>query len=901
MLDRRTETEALDRLLDAVRTGRSQALVLRGDAGIGKTLLLEYLVEHSSAHRVERATGIQAESELAFAALHQLCAPMLGWVDGLPGPQRDALHVAFGLSSGPAPDRFLVGLAVLGLLSEVASERALVCVVDDAQWLDQASAQALAFVARRLVAESVALVFAVRPSTHPTALDGLPVLEIHGLSGVAARELLDSVLPGPMDDRVRDRILAETRGNPLALLELPKALTRTELAEGFSPALAQPLPRQIERTYQDRLARLDAETSRLLLVAAVEPLGDPVLLWRAAELLGISVTAAAPATEAGLMDIDTRVRFRHPLVRSAIYRAASPEDRRRAHWALAEVTDPDADPDRRAWHAAQATAGPDDDVAAELERRAGRAQARGGFAAAAAFLERAAELSVGPEPRARRALAAAQAMHEAGSPVVASRLLSLADAGPLDKLARAQVELLRGHISLTVNRGKEAPPLLLNAARQLETLDVALARETYLDALLATMFAGTLATGATVRAMAEAARSAPPAPDPPRCVDLLLDGLAVRFTDGYAAALPILRRALAAYQEQDLSPGDLRWLWLAHIMAGNMWDEQTMDTERHLRLVRDSGALTTLQLALTSRIGSMVYAGELTAAEALCMELLAAAEATGIPAASYGPLLLAAWRGREVDASTLIETTTAEVLRRGEGFGLTIIGSATAVLNNSLGRYEEALTAARSAAEQPPVMGVEPWLVLVELIEAATRRGRGPVAAEALDRLTDTTQASHTDWALGLEARSRALLSQGPAAEAAYQEAMERLGRTRVRGEYARALLLYGEWLRRERRRMAAREQLRTAYEMFTAMGMEAFAQRTARELRATGETARKRTVETGAQLTPQETQIVTLVREGLSNSEIGARLFISPRTVEWHLGRIYDKLHITSRRQLVR
>jgi DNA-binding CsgD family transcriptional regulator len=875
--------------------------VVRGEPGVGKTALLDYLVETASECRVARAAGVQSEMELAFAGLHQLCVPMLDRLERLPGPQQDALRTAFGMSAGPAPDRFLVGLAVLGLLAEVAQDKPLVCVVDDAQWLDRASLQTLAFVARRLVAESVALVFAVRGLDAVRELTDLAELVISGLPDKHARAVLCSALSGPVDHRVIDRIVAETRGNPLALLELPRALTPAELAGGFGLPGTQALPGWIEESYRRRLEDLPAETQRLLLVAAADPLGDPSLVWQAAQRLGISPDAATSAGSAGLLEIGARVRFHHPLVRSAVYRASSVEERQGAHLALAQATDAQADPDRRAWHAARATSGPDEDIAAELERSASRARARGGLAAAAAFLERAAELTLDPARRAERALAAAQVMHQAGDPEATLRLLNLAETGTLDKLRHAQVELLRAQVALTVNRGREAPPLLLGAAKELEPLDPRLARETYLDALLAAMFAGSLATCGGVRRAAKAAREAPPSAQPPAAADLLLDGLAIRFTNGYAAGMPLLRRALDAFRRLDLAEEQLRWLWLAHITAGNLWDEATLNTSRHLQLARDSGALTTLPLALTSRIGAHVYVGELAEAEGLLEELEAVSEATRIPVAPYGALLLAAWRGQEAETFELIAATTTEALRRGEGFGLIITGAANALLCNSLGRYPDALRAAQQASEHPPVMGVEPWLVLVELIEAASRGGKPERAVDAHQRLIETTQASGTEWALGVEARSRALLSGGPDAEAAYREAIDRLSRTRIRGELARAHLLFGEWLRRERRRMDAREQLRVAQEMFTTMGMEAFAQRAARELVATSETARKRSVETSNELTAQEAQITRLVREGLTNPEIAARLFISARTVEWHLSRIFSKLNIASRRQLYR
>jgi DNA-binding CsgD family transcriptional regulator/tetratricopeptide (TPR) repeat protein len=904
LLDRRTECAALERLLEDVRLGKSRALVVWGEAGTGKTTLLEHLVERATAARVARAAGVQSEMELAFAGLHQLCAPMLDWAEGLPGPQRDALRTAFGLSPGPPPDRFLLGLAVLGLLAEAARERPLVCVVDDAQWLDQASVQALAFAARRLVAESVALVFAVRGQAEVAELAGVEQLVVEGLSEADARELLDSVLHGPVDDRVRDRIVAETRGNPLALLELHRGLTSAELAGDFWPARRAALPRQIETSYRQRLAQLEAGTLRLLLVAAVEPLGDPVLVWRAAERLGIGVKAAAPAAEAGLLEIGARVRFRHPLLRSAIYRAASPEERLEVHHALAEATDAAIDPDRRAWHAAQAAAEPDEDVAAELERSADRARARGGLAAEAAFLERAAELTPDPARRSRRSLDAAQATHRAGAPDAALRLLSLAEAGPLDKLHRARADLLRGQIAFTAGPACDAAPLLLNAAQQLEPLDVRLARGTYLEAIWAAWFTGRLASGGNMPDAAQAARAAPPAPPPPRAVDLLLDGLATRLTEGYAGGMPMLRRALRAFRGPDLPAEEgLRWLWLAGAIAGQVWDDEAWDAlaSRQLQLTRDAGALAMLPLALNQRIVAHACLGELTAAASLTEELAAVTEATGSPVVPYGALILAAWRGHPAEAVELFEAAGKEARRRGEGLGLITVQWASAVLYNSLGRYEDALAAARQASPPEHFMMLAALASLSEPVEAASRTGDAEGAAEALRRLTESTRASGTDWALGIEARSRAMCSDGQVAETAYREAIDRLGRTRVRGELARAHLLYGEWLRREKRRVDAREQLRTAHDMLTTMGMDAFAERAARELRAAGETARKRSVETSGELTAQEAQIVRLVREGLSNVEIAQRLFLSPRTVEWHLSRIFGKLNITSRRQLYR
>ena len=901
LLGRGRECRALDELLDAARTGQSRALVMRGDAGVGKSALLDYVRARATGCDVARAVGVQAESELAFAGLHQLCVPLLDRLERLPAPQRDALSTAFGLRAGLPPDRFFVGLAVLSLLSAAAEERPLVCLVDDAQWLDRASTQVLALVARRLASESVALIFALRGYREERELADLPELWVEGLDEDHARALLGSVVVGPVDARIRDRIIAETGGNPLALLELPRGLTSAELAGGFGLPDPTALEGRIEESFRRRLQALPPDTLRLLLVAAAEPVGDAVLLWRAAGRLGIGAEAAEPAEAAGLIALGARVWFHHPLVRSAVYRAASPAERQSVHRLLAEVTDPETDPDRRAWHRAAATTGPDDDVADELERSASRARARGGLAAAAAFLERSAALTRDPRLRPERLLAAAQAKYQAGALEAARALLASAESGRLDDLQRAEAERLQAQIAFALSQGRDVPPLLLKAAQRLEPLDASRARETYLDALAAAIFVGHLAGGAGApHVAAAAARAAPPAADPSRAPDLLLDGLALLFTDGYVASVPTLKRALSAFRSEELAPADaLRWLWLAGYVATFLWDDESWHalSARQLRLARGAGALSVLPMALAAEIGVQVHAGDLATAASLIEELETLTEAIGLPLTPYGALALAAWRGREAPARRLMDAITAEVTARSEGMGLNVVHWAKAVLYNGLGRYGDALEAAlrgSATGEFGPAVGA-----LLEVIEAAVRSGTREPAADALARLTEMTQASGTDWALGIEAGARALLSEGTQAEALYQEAIQRLGRARVRPILARTHLVYGEWLRRERRRTDAREQLRIAHEMLTTMGIEAFAERAARELLATGETARRRSVETRGELTAQEAQIARLAREGLSNTEIGARLFISPRTVQYHLGKVFAKLDINSRAQL--
>jgi DNA-binding CsgD family transcriptional regulator len=902
LLGRRSECEALDRLLIGVRAGHSQVLVLRGESGVGKTALLDYLVAGADGCRVVRAAGAEFEMELAFAALHQLCGPMLAGLEDLPDPQRNSLSTAFGLRSGEAPDRFLVGLAVLGLLSQEAEQQPVVCVVDDAQWLDRASAQALAFVARRVLAESLGLVFAVREPSAGEELVGFPEIVVQGLDEVHARAMLDSAIRAPMDERVRDRIVAETRGNPLALLELPRGLRPAELAGGLGLPDMMPLASRIERSFIRRVRSLPEEAQRLLLVAAAEPVGDVPLLWRAAEQLRITPDAAGPAVSAELIEFGARVRFRHPLLRSAVCRAAPAAELQKVHRVLAQATDPHADPDRRAWHRAQGAVGPDDAVAEELERAANRVRGRGGIAAAAAFLARATELTRDPALRVVRALAAAEAKLDAAAPEAALELLATAEIAPLDALQRARLQRLRAQVAFARERGSDAPPLLLDAARRLEPMDPALARETYLEALGAAIFAGREVGGRGIVEVGEAARAAPPGPQPPRPIDLLMDGLATRFTETYALAVPPLRRALRAFREADgQTDGDMRGLWLACRVAPDVWDDEAWHelATRAVALAREAGALSILPIALTYRAGVHVHAGQFAAAAALVDEADAITQATGSAPLWYTSLVLAAWRGQEDRALELIELGVEDATARGEGRAVALAHYVTAVLYDGLGRYEDALGAAQRACAHDD-LGLYGW-ALVELIEAAVRSDNRELASDALAQLKTRTRASGTEWALGVQARSEALLGDGDQMdEALYQQAIERLAGSRIAVHAARARLVYGEWLRRESRRVDAREQLRAAYEMFCDFGAAAFAERARRELLASGETVRRRTVETRDELTAQEAQVARLARAGLSNTEIGAQLFISPRTVEYHLHKVFLKLGISTRKALI-
>ena len=898
LLGRRRECDLLDRLVTAVQSGHGAALVVRGEPGVGKTALLEYVVEAATEFRVARVVGVESELELPFAAIHQLCAPMLDRLPALPEPQRDALCTAFGLATGKAPDPFLVALAVLTLLCQAAEQKPVLCVIDDAQWVDRASAHVFAFVARRLLADAVALVFSTREASEDLA--GLRELVLQGLRDGDAHTLLGSIRGAPLDRQVRDRIVAEAHGNPLALLEWHRWLTPAEVAGASTSPAALPLSGRIEEGFRQRMAQLPPATQQFLLVAAAEAVGDPALVWRAAEGLGIEVDAVSPAIEAGLVDLGSRVVFRHPLVRSAVYRAATLVERRDAHRALADATDPDVDPDRRTWHRAQAVSGPDEDVALELERSATRARARGGLAAAAAFLERSVALTVEPERRVERTLAAAGARLQFGGLEDALSLLALADASARNELDRAKVALFRGRMAFLAGDGSDALKLLLQAAKRFEPLDAGLARETYLEAINAACFAGSLLDGVDLKGVGLAAKTAPPSLQPARPSELLLDGLALLATEGPAAAAPTLRRAGSAFRNQESSAEeDLRWLRQACATASLLWDNESWFamSSRWVQVARDSGALTLLSQSLNSMANIHLFGGDLRLSAALIAEAEAINDVTGSNLAPYCATYLAALRGRELEARALIEASTKEATAGGQGMVVAFAQWATATLYNGLARYDKALVAAQQASEHP--LDWRSHLSLHELIEAAVRNGTPARGAAALERLSQTTTASGSNWAMAIEARSRALLNEGGTADALYLEALARIGPTGLATEVARTHLLYGEWLRRERRTLDARQQLRAAYEMFTTMGAEAFAERARIELKATGETVRKRVVETFADLTAQEAQVCHLAAEGATNAEIGARLFISASTVDYHLRKAFRKLGVNSRTQL--
>jgi DNA-binding CsgD family transcriptional regulator len=891
LLGRQVECAVLERAIAAVRDGQSRVLVVRGDPGMGKSALLAHAADAATGVRVIRAGGVESEMEFAFAALHQVCSPLLGRLGRLPVPQRDALETVFRLRDGAAPDHFLVGLAVLSLLSECADDGPLLVVIDDTQWLDRASARVLAFVARRLPAGPVGLLFATREAGPQWR--GLPGVELTGLADADAHTLLRSATHARLDERIRNRIVAEAAGNPLALLELPRGLTATQMAGGFGLLAAGFGPGRIEQSFLNRIVELPARSRLLMLVAAADPIGDPDLVRGAAARIGVPLTAAVLDDTDGLLTVGERVAFRHPLVRSAVYRAAEPATRRAAHLALAELIDRQAAPDHRAWHLAAAATGPDEAVAAELERSAGRAQAGGGVAAAAAFLQRSVALTAAAGRRPDRMLAAAEASLQAGDLDGVGRLLSALAAAPLDGVQSGRAGVLRGRLAFVSGGGPAAITELLTAAAQLEPASPILARETYLTAW--GMAVG-VADGPTLVSASQAIRKLP-MPAEPGALDLLLDGLSRLILQGRAAAADVLRRAVRAVGGIGV-PDVLKWGWVAAGASSAAWDDEAsrLIFARQVQVARDAGALREMPYHLSTLSTALTWMGDFEGSAAVIAEGDTVAAATGHPMPPYPALQLLSWQGREAETVVLAGAATRSSAAAGFGMGVSGVQWAAAVLYNGLARYHEAIRAVRSAAGIAEPM-YQTWL-LPELVEAAARADEPVVARDALDRLVEETRPFDTGWARGVEARSRALVADDGDL---YLEAIAQLGRTTLRTELARAHLVYGEWLRRRRRRLEAREHLRTAYEMCRSIGMAAFAERARRELLATGETVRKRTADAGpgGELTAQERQIAQLVRDGLSNPEVGARLFLSSRTVEWHLRKIFTKLSITSRRQL--
>jgi DNA-binding CsgD family transcriptional regulator len=903
LLDRERELAALNDLLESSRSGAGGALLLRGELGIGLTALLDHMTESASGMRVARVTGAEWERHLPFSAAHQFCVSWLNRLGELPDPQRDALELAFGVRDGAAPDRLLVGLGVLGLLANVAHDEPLVCTVDDVQLMDPASAEVIAFAARRLDGTRVALALAAHePLPAGTPYAGLREIHVGGLGRDAARKLIDAVAVGPIDTFVRERLVGEASGLPLALLELPAALTPAQLAGSIELPRVLPVGEQLEGRLLGAVRDLPADTRTFLLLAAAEPEVGASLLWRAAGHLGVSVDAAAAAEERGLIRIGHLVSFRHPLMRLAIYGAAPVSERQRVHEALVDAIDPDVDRDRRVLHRAAASLAPDEDVATQLEESAARAKGRREYGMAASLLEQSAELTPDPVRRYQRTLVAAQAALAGGALAKATALLDRPPPRSVDETQRAQTDSLRGAIGLALGQGADRVMMLLDAARALEPLDGRLARDTYLEALELAVHAGGLGSDTSLMRAAEAARAAPRAPDPQTGADLLLEGVALLVTAGHRASVTTIREALDSLQGAD----EPRWLALGSIAAAEIWDDDALHDLmcRSVALSRGAGDSAIFPPALR-QLGDLdaVVAGRFGTTTAPFSEVWGeAGQEDGRKARLVNPgeLIASAWRGRSTEARELADACMREAFERELGLDVAVAQYAIAVLEIGLGRYEAALTVVREVCEEERLLVVTS--ALPELVEAAARIGERQLAVDAVRRLSERTLTSGTNWALGTLARARALVEEGENAEDLYREAVEHLRRCRAAPQLARAHLVYGEWLRRERRRREAREQLRTARDMFIFMGAQAFAERARMELAATGEQAARRAEEASADLlTPQEARIAQAVADGASNAEVAAQLFISPRTVEYHLHKVFRKLGVSSRTQLAR
>ena len=895
LLGRAAETKALDRLLADVREGRSSVLVVRGEAGIGKSTLLEHAVTVAADMDVVRTVGIESEMELSFAGLHQMLSPFLNRLGRLPDPQREALRSAFGLITAPTPNLFLVGLAALTLLADAAGERPLLCVIDDAQWLDRASAQALGFVARRLLADRVAMLFAVRDeSGRADVLDGLSELRVEGMPPSAAHELLASAVSGPLAPSVSDRIVTEARGNPLALTEIGGELSAEELS-GAEP-LREPLPigRRLEERFLARVRSLPASSQALLLLAAADRLSDPALLWRAAEHLGIGSEAADPPGLGRLLAIEPKVAFRHPLMRSAVYQGAAPRERRRAHLALAAVIDPRHDPDRRAWHRAQAAVAPDEEIAAELDLAAGRAADRGGPVEQAAFLERAAELSADGTARYRRLVGAARAQYLAGAPGRALELLSRGAAARGGLRDEAQEMWLRGHLTFFVGDPSEGAPLIVRAAQALAPVDLPAARATMLDALGVAGWVGASALSDTALAAQQLARvpDSQATPD-----DLLMDSLATLVLGDWPTAAPLFRRGIAG-----LPSGTEDLPYMAFCMAMYLCDLEGWYAllRSATESMRDTGELAVFSHSLDQMAVLECYRGRFGRAQACLVEardVLAAINAPDAMATARGELVLLGHQGREAEARDAAAALLQMSSERGLGLLDDFAQAGLCTLELGLGNYRAALAAAQAVFATDHVdYGIK---ILPDLVEAASRLGENEAAAAGMKRLRERARASGAPWALGLLARTEALLAPDGQDGPLFSAALAQLTSAGAVFDVARTHLLYGERLRRERSRVAARTQLRAAYQRFEAMGADAFAERARMELLAAGEQVSGRSVPAGVELTPQEDRIARLASGGASNRQIAAKLFLSPATVDYHLRKVFRKLEISRRAQL--
>ena len=883
----------------------SGKIVLSGEAGIGKTALLEHIVAMAHDFRVARAVGIESEMQLGFAGLHQLVVPLLPQLDQLPAPQQNALGSAFGLISGPPPERFQVGLATLTLLAKAAAAKPLLCVIDDAHWLDVESAEILAFVARRLYADRVAMLFGMREGTgRDAAFAGIPELRVPALDSKDAQLLLGNVMAGRIGDELSRRLINETAGNPLAILELGPTINQSGPGGGALLDEPPPVGSRLQQHFLAMVHALPVETQTFLQLASVDSSTDPVVLWHAAKLLGVDRDAAAAAESERLIVVAPRVSFRHPLIRSAIYHGTPPAERRTMHAALADAIDPKVDPDRHAEHRALAAVQPDEEIALELLRAAERGKEKGAYDAWARYAYKAAELTPDRGARAIRFVDAAQALLSAGRADQAKAALNEALPALDDPLQRAIAESIDGAIRLSLSEGSDTTRILMDAATALSPLDVGRARDALLGALTAAILVE--AMPAVFEEIARLATVIPPTDESsPSIDDLLLDGSASLIAGNYAVGAPLLRRALQGLVRSAPDPQSmLRAFTLAAIDAYVLMDVAAIDslTDAWIKVSRQRGALSSLQAALAFRSGAELYAGRLNEGEALIKQALDLSHAMGNPGflgAIWWEGTLLAWRGNEADARAWVAAQVALGAGRIGTRGMNLARFSLIQLELGLGRYEAALDIALAARKADPTFNGA--RMLPYLVEAAVRVGNRGIAEAAVVKLGELAAASGAPLGLGFLARSRALLADDASAESLYEEAIAHLTLPGTGTELARSYLLYGEWLRRQGRRRDARDQLRTAYEMFTNMGMAAFAERARVELLATGERARRRQVETQSQLSPQESQIARLAAQGVRNQVIASQLFISDRTVEYHLAKVFRKVGVTSRTQLAR
>lgn len=905
LLGRAAECAMLDKLATDVRGGFTGTLLFIGEPGVGKTRLLQYMADSAADVTTLWIVGAQSELRLGFAALHRLVMPYLDRLDRLTGPHRNALEVTFGLTGGPPPSRLLVSLAALALLSHVAAERPVVCLIDDAQWLDQESLAVLGFIARRLHADPIGMVFSAREHAGDLiALDGLATRRIAALDTASAHSILDEAVSGPLDPRVSARVIDETGGNPLAMLELVGELSAEQLAGRFPLPRRLPVGRRVDVHFLAQVATLSPDARTVLLVAAACADDDPLTVWLAAALLGVAAAAADPVVQQGILSLEPRVAFRHPLIRSAVYDGATPEERQRVHDALATVAVGNGDDDQAAWHRAAAVTSPDETIAADLQASAERAQRRGGYTMQAAFLTRAAELSPHTRDRALRYLAAAEAHLAAGDGPLAEALLDLATSGHDGAGMHVAVQRLRAAISVFFSRHKDAPAILLGAATKVEPADLSLIRQILFDAMQAAIVARQYTNGTTLEEVAHAALAAGPDPRrPPSGIDLLLDGFATRIARGYADAVPLLRAAVAMmFTDETAAHAGIPSTILGWFAADDVWDEHGRRAmfERAQAIERRQGALGAMRITLAGLSTSQAWAGQMDDAENSYGEAAEISALIGVPLpATTGVLLeVRAWQGRESESRAVASSTADWGRQKGASILEIFALMGLTVLELGLGRYPEALRwGLQIFHDDPPGFGNR---VLPEVVEAGVRGGDRAAAQAALTRLTERAVVAATPWALGLLARSRALMATDAEAEVHYREAIRQLAGTAVRTELARAHLLYGEWLRRQKRRRDAHAQLGTAYDMFMAMGAAAFAARTGVERRAAGDAmADAAGARNAFGLTPQEAQVARQASSGATNAEIASRLFITTSTVEYHLSKVFRKLGITSRRQL--